>query len=81
MNAARIGNSVCIGWPWKACRRGGLRNEGGGWVAGWQLERRVPRVGGQLRIATPRGVALFMAAIDHRPATRGTAADTPLIAI
>lgn len=50
-------------------------------MAGWQLERRVPRVGGQLRIATPRGVALFMAAIDHRPATRGTAADTPLIAI
>lgn len=38
-------------------------------MAGWQLERRVPRVGGQLRIATPRGVALFMAAIDHRPAT------------
>lgn len=45
-----------------------------------ERRRRVPRVGGQLRIATPRGVALFMAAIDHRPAT-GNPANTPLIAI
>lgn len=39
----------------------------------------VRRVSWELRIA-PRGVALFMAAIDHRPASR-TVANTPLIAI
>lgn len=77
MNAAARGISeIALGWH-RNDRRARAR------AKGKERERtensairRVPR---ELRIA-PRGVALFMTAIDHRPASR-TVANTPLIAI
>ena len=86
--ACCIGNGVTRRWSWKAHVRAYRKRERE-WQ-GWRVARvakrdrlvtlaNVPRVARQLRIA-PRGVALFMAAIDHRPASR-IAANTPLIAI
>lgn len=89
--ACCIGNGVTgCSWWWKAHVRAHTETQGHRETQGWRVARvvkrdrlatpaNVPRVARQLRIA-PRGVALFMAAIDHRPASR-IAANTPLIAI
>lgn len=79
MNAAARGISeMALGWLRTVRRagRGGEKedeNRGSNGTTRWEREGEnspVRRVSPELRIA-PRGVALFMTAIDHRPASAG----------